>query len=108
LENLVTAADHNGEIEFVNYKFGYFSIIAFIIPIFRWLVVRKFRNELIKLCTLIPGVIESTSNFVEHPEVVARRIGEAVAAVGDRERVIASADCGFCFSSTRTSCRSRR
>ena len=44
---------------------------------------------------LIPGVIESTSNFVEHPEVVARRIEEAVAAVGDRERVIASTDCGF-------------
>ena len=44
---------------------------------------------------LIPGVIESTSNFVEHPEVVARRIQEAVAAVGDRERVIASTDCGF-------------
>jgi 5-methyltetrahydropteroyltriglutamate--homocysteine methyltransferase len=44
---------------------------------------------------LIPGVIESTSNFVEHPEVVARRIAEAVAVVGDRERVIASTDCGF-------------
>jgi 5-methyltetrahydropteroyltriglutamate--homocysteine methyltransferase len=44
---------------------------------------------------LIPGVIESTSNFVEHPEVVARRIEEAVAAVGDRERVVASTDCGF-------------
>jgi 5-methyltetrahydropteroyltriglutamate--homocysteine methyltransferase len=44
---------------------------------------------------LIPGVIESTSNFVEHPEVVAARIATAVAAVGDRERVIASTDCGF-------------
>jgi 5-methyltetrahydropteroyltriglutamate--homocysteine methyltransferase len=44
---------------------------------------------------LIPGVIETTSNFVEHPEVVARRIGDAVAAVGERERVIASTDCGF-------------
>jgi 5-methyltetrahydropteroyltriglutamate--homocysteine methyltransferase len=44
---------------------------------------------------LIPGVIESTSNFVEQPEVVARRIEEAVAAIGDRERVIASTDCGF-------------
>jgi 5-methyltetrahydropteroyltriglutamate--homocysteine methyltransferase len=44
---------------------------------------------------LIPGVIESTSNIVEHPEVVARRIEEAVAAVGDRERVVASTDCGF-------------
>jgi 5-methyltetrahydropteroyltriglutamate--homocysteine methyltransferase len=44
---------------------------------------------------LIPGVIESTSNFVEHPEVVAGRIEAAVRAVGDRERVIASTDCGF-------------
>jgi 5-methyltetrahydropteroyltriglutamate--homocysteine methyltransferase len=44
---------------------------------------------------LLPGCVETTSNIVEHPEVVARRIQEAVAAVGDRERVIASADCGF-------------
>jgi 5-methyltetrahydropteroyltriglutamate--homocysteine methyltransferase len=44
---------------------------------------------------LIPGVVETTSNFVEHPEVVARRIEEAVATIGDRERVIASSDCGF-------------
>ncbi len=44
---------------------------------------------------LMPGVVETTSNFVEHPEVVARRIEEAVAAVGDRERVVASTDCGF-------------
>ncbi|HUA21955.1 MAG TPA: cobalamin-independent methionine synthase II family protein [Bryobacteraceae bacterium] len=44
---------------------------------------------------LLPGVIESNSNIVEHPEVVARRLEEAVAAVGDRERVIASCDCGF-------------
>jgi hypothetical protein len=38
------------EVEFANYKYGYFSIIAFIIPFFRWLVVRKFRRELLKLC----------------------------------------------------------
>ncbi len=44
---------------------------------------------------LLPGCIETTSNIVEHPEVVARRIQEAVTVVGDRERVIASADCGF-------------
>jgi 5-methyltetrahydropteroyltriglutamate--homocysteine methyltransferase len=44
---------------------------------------------------LIPGVIDSTNNFVEHPRVVARRIEEAVTVVGDRERVIAGADCGF-------------
>ena len=44
---------------------------------------------------LIPGVLDTTTNFVEHPQVVARRLQEAVAAVGDRERVIAGTDCGF-------------
>jgi 5-methyltetrahydropteroyltriglutamate--homocysteine methyltransferase len=53
------------------------------------------QHPLPKDMLLIPGVVETTSNFVEHPEVVARRIEEAVAAVGERERVIASADCGF-------------
>ena len=53
------------------------------------------RHPLPKDMILIPGVVETTSNFVEHPEVVARRIEEAVAAVGERERVIASTDCGF-------------
>jgi 5-methyltetrahydropteroyltriglutamate--homocysteine methyltransferase len=53
------------------------------------------KHPLPKDMLLIPGVIETTSNFVEHPEVVARRIEEAVAAVGERERVIASTDCGF-------------
>jgi len=44
---------------------------------------------------LLPGVIDTTTNIVEHPEVVARRLQHAVAVVGDRERVIASTDCGF-------------
>jgi 5-methyltetrahydropteroyltriglutamate--homocysteine methyltransferase len=44
---------------------------------------------------LLPGVIDTTTNYVEHPEVVANRICEAVDAVGDRSRVIASSDCGF-------------
>ncbi|HXH14264.1 MAG TPA: cobalamin-independent methionine synthase II family protein [Alphaproteobacteria bacterium] len=44
---------------------------------------------------LLPGVIDSTTNFVEHPEVVADRICQVVEAVGDRSRVIASVDCGF-------------
>jgi 5-methyltetrahydropteroyltriglutamate--homocysteine methyltransferase len=44
---------------------------------------------------LIPGVIDTTTNFVEHPQVVANRIIEAVDVVGDRERVIAGTDCGF-------------
>ena len=44
---------------------------------------------------LLPGVIDTTTNYVEHPEVVADRIVAAVDAVGDRTRVIASTDCGF-------------
>lgn len=43
----------------------------------------------------LPGVIDTTTNFVEHPELVANRICEAVDAVGERSRVIASTDCGF-------------
>jgi 5-methyltetrahydropteroyltriglutamate--homocysteine methyltransferase len=43
---------------------------------------------------LIPGVIESKSNFIEHPELVAQRIGHYAALVG-RENVIAGCDCGF-------------
>jgi 5-methyltetrahydropteroyltriglutamate--homocysteine methyltransferase len=53
------------------------------------------KHPLPKDMLLIPGVVETTSNFVEHPEVVARRIEEAVRVVGERERVIASTDCGF-------------
>ncbi len=45
--------------------------------------------------TLVPGVIETTNNYVEHPRVVAERIGRAVAAVGDRTRIIVGTDCGF-------------
>jgi len=43
----------------------------------------------------MPGVIDSTTNVVEHPEVVADRITAAVSAIGDRTRVLASVDCGF-------------
>jgi 5-methyltetrahydropteroyltriglutamate--homocysteine methyltransferase len=43
---------------------------------------------------LIPGVIDSTSNFVEHPKLIAQRICRYANIVG-RERVIASSDCGF-------------
>ena len=43
---------------------------------------------------LIPGVVDNTTNFVEHPELVAERITRYATIVG-RERVIASVDCGF-------------
>jgi 5-methyltetrahydropteroyltriglutamate--homocysteine methyltransferase len=43
---------------------------------------------------LIPGVIESKTNYIEHPELVAERIGRYARLVG-RENVIAGTDCGF-------------
>jgi len=52
---------------------------------------RKLPDHLL----LVAGVIDTTTNFVEHPEVVAKRLEETVAAIGERERVIASTDCGF-------------
>jgi 5-methyltetrahydropteroyltriglutamate--homocysteine methyltransferase len=44
---------------------------------------------------LIVGVIDSTTNYVEHPEVVADRIERAANAVGDPHRILAGTDCGF-------------
>jgi 5-methyltetrahydropteroyltriglutamate--homocysteine methyltransferase len=43
---------------------------------------------------LIPGVLDSTTNFIEHPDLVAQRIGRYAKLVG-REHVIAGTDCGF-------------
>jgi len=43
---------------------------------------------------LIPGVIESKSNFIEHPELIAERIGRYARLVG-RDNVVAGSDCGY-------------
>jgi 5-methyltetrahydropteroyltriglutamate--homocysteine methyltransferase len=43
---------------------------------------------------LVPGCIDSTTNFVEHPELIAQRLDTYIGAVG-KERVIAGTDCGF-------------
>jgi 5-methyltetrahydropteroyltriglutamate--homocysteine methyltransferase len=53
------------------------------------------RNKPPPEMALLPGVIDVTTNYLEHPEVVADRICQWVDAVGDRQRVIASTDCGF-------------
>ena len=44
---------------------------------------------------VVAGVIDSLTNFVEHPEVVAERLQRVVEAVGDPQRVMAGTDCGF-------------
>ena len=59
-----------------------------------WTVFRDRRLEIPGDKILVPGVIDSTTNFVEHPELVAQRIEKFTQVVG-RDRVIAGSDCGF-------------
>jgi 5-methyltetrahydropteroyltriglutamate--homocysteine methyltransferase len=44
---------------------------------------------------MIVGAIDTTTNYVEHPEVVADRLELAAAALGDPQRILAGTDCGF-------------
>jgi 5-methyltetrahydropteroyltriglutamate--homocysteine methyltransferase len=57
-----------------------------------WVVFREVRLPDDKV--IIPGVLDSTTNFIEHPELVAQRIVRYAEIVG-RERVLAGTDCGF-------------
>ena len=57
-----------------------------------WRVFERLKLPPDKL--IIPGVIDSTTNFIEHPELVAERIGRYARLVG-RENVLAGTDCGF-------------
>ena len=59
-----------------------------------WTVFRDRGDEIPDDMILVPGVIDTTSNFVEHPELVAQRIERFVEIVG-ADRVIAGTDCGF-------------
>jgi 5-methyltetrahydropteroyltriglutamate--homocysteine methyltransferase len=44
---------------------------------------------------LVTGVIDTTTNYVEHPETMADRLAMVARAVGDPRRIIAGTDCGF-------------
>jgi 5-methyltetrahydropteroyltriglutamate--homocysteine methyltransferase len=59
-----------------------------------WTVFRDHKNEIPDDKVLVPGVVDTTTNFVEHPELVAQRLERFVPLVGS-ERVIAGSDCGF-------------
>jgi 5-methyltetrahydropteroyltriglutamate--homocysteine methyltransferase len=59
-----------------------------------WTVFRDRKAEIPEDKVLIPGVVDTTTNFVEHPEVVAQRLERFVGIVG-KDRVIAGSDCGF-------------
>ena len=59
-----------------------------------WTVFRDRRADIPEDKVLVPGVVDTTTNFVEHPEVVAQRIERFTDIVGE-DRVIAGTDCGF-------------
>ncbi len=59
-----------------------------------WTVFRDRKAEIPDDKILVPGVVDTTTNFVEHPEVVAQRLDRFIGIVG-ADRVMAGSDCGF-------------
>ena len=59
-----------------------------------WTVFKSRKSEIPDDKILVPGVIDSTTNFVEHPELIRQRIERFVGIVG-KDRVMAGSDCGF-------------
>jgi 5-methyltetrahydropteroyltriglutamate--homocysteine methyltransferase len=59
-----------------------------------WAVFRDRKDEIPDDKILVPGVVDTTTNFIEHPELVKQRIERFVDIVGS-DRVIAGSDCGF-------------
>ena len=59
-----------------------------------WTVFKARKSEIPDDKILVPGVIDSTPNFVEHPELIRQRIERFVGIVG-KDRVMAGSDCGF-------------
>ncbi|AUQ65571.1 cobalamin-independent methionine synthase II family protein [Phaeobacter inhibens] len=59
-----------------------------------WTVFRDHKAQIPDDKVLVPGVVDTTTNFVEHPEVVAQRIERFTDILG-QDRVIAGSDCGF-------------
>ena len=59
-----------------------------------WTTFRDRKSDIPSDKVLVPGVVDTTTNFVEHPELVAQRIERFTDIVGT-ERVIAGSDCGF-------------
>ncbi|MDJ1018415.1 MAG: cobalamin-independent methionine synthase II family protein [Paracoccaceae bacterium] len=59
-----------------------------------WTVFRDRKGDITDDKILVPGVVDTTTNFVEHPDLVAERVARFADIVG-AERVIAGSDCGF-------------
>ena len=59
-----------------------------------WAVFRDRAHDIPSDKVLVPGAVDTTSNFIEHPDLVAQRLGRFTEIVGP-DRVIAGSDCGF-------------
>ena len=59
-----------------------------------WEVFKNRQSEIPDNKILVPGVVDTTTNFVEHPELIRQRIERFVSIVG-KDRVVAGTDCGF-------------
>jgi 5-methyltetrahydropteroyltriglutamate--homocysteine methyltransferase len=59
-----------------------------------WAVFRDRKSEIPDDKILVPGVVDTTTNFIEHPDVVTQRLERFVDIVG-ADRVVAGSDCGF-------------
>ena len=59
-----------------------------------WTVFKDRKADIPDDKILVPGVVDTTTNFVEHPDLVAQRLERFVNIVG-RDRVFAGSDCGF-------------
>lgn len=59
-----------------------------------WIVFKERKSEIPDDKVLVPGVVDTTTNFIEHPKLVAERLKKFTSIVGS-ERVIAGSDCGF-------------
>jgi 5-methyltetrahydropteroyltriglutamate--homocysteine methyltransferase len=59
-----------------------------------WTVFRDRARDIPDDTVLVPGAVDTTTNFVEHPDLVAQRLERFTSIVG-RDRVIAGSDCGF-------------
>ena len=59
-----------------------------------WEVFQQRRSEIPDTKVLIPGVVDTTTNFIEHPKLVAQRVQRFIDIIG-ADRVIAGSDCGF-------------
>ena len=59
-----------------------------------WEVFKNRKSEIPDNKILVPGVVDTTTNFIEHPELVRQRIERFINIVG-KDRVVAGTDCGF-------------